>query len=285
MCKTYSIDFVKPPCTSHCGRHLTARIRPCKHPGTPSCFPEPNHKIEVLYRCALHLQMTVYPRVMQFTQAILTHTLPPSPGGTGGNITKFSALDDRVRLHIRQFGYCTYVAYQEEYYEAARTETYMRLHHGHLPQGVAAPPRTHGQILRELAGKLQEALDRFCDGERYVRVGVPVAEQPEAGRGFFAYPIIGDDHFVQQVVDVREGRACHYTFADIFDGLGWTAMEQDEGDDSPTLGGDGGEDGGVDGGEAEVAAGERVESGQGGHNNGEGEPYYFVSDDDLDAGR
>ena len=102
MCRSYSIDFAKAPCTSACGRQLTARVRPCRHRGTPRCVHS-RRRISVLYRCALHLHMMVYPKVMEFMHMVLTHEME------GGGGSKFEGLDENVQKHVRQWGYCTYV--------------------------------------------------------------------------------------------------------------------------------------------------------------------------------
>ncbi|KAH6649537.1 hypothetical protein F5144DRAFT_635219 [Chaetomium tenue] len=250
MCKAYTVHFVKPPCTPYCGGQLTTRIRPCPYRGTPVCKPEPDHQIKVSYRCAMHFQATVYPNVDAFTRDILTHTLPNTTTDTDSSssspTTKLDALDPAVATHIQQFGGCTYIAYQEEYYEAARTATYMQLHGGALPPGVEQLPRRHGAILRGLYAKLREAYTRFCDGERWVAVGVPMERQPERGRFFYKYPLLGGGCWEQVLADVRGQRVAHYSFADIFDGLGWDG-EGRGGSLSPGDGGVGGygEDGRV----------------------------------------
>ncbi|EAQ92105.1 predicted protein [Chaetomium globosum CBS 148.51] len=249
MCKAYTVHFIKPPCTPYCGGQLTTRIRPCPYRGTPVCRPEPDHQIKVSYRCAMHFQATVYPNVDAFTRDILTHTLPHTttdPGSSSSSpITKLDALDPDVATHIQQFGGCMYIAYQEEYYEAARTATYMQLHGGALPPGVEQVPRRHGAILRGLYAKLREAYARFCDGDRWVAVGVPRERQPERGRFFYQYPLLGGGCWEQLLADVGQQRGAHYSFADIFDGMGWD-MERRGGSLSS---GDGevGEDGGDDG--------------------------------------
>ncbi|KAK3897784.1 hypothetical protein C8A05DRAFT_19516 [Staphylotrichum tortipilum] len=211
MCRAYSIVFVKPPCTADCGRQLTTRVRPCAHRGTPVCV-HTRRRVKVLYHCALHLNMLAYPKVMQFTHMLLEHTAQPY-----GN--KFAALDGEVQRHVRQWGCCTYVVYQEEYYEAARTKTYMRLHKNALPPGVFFPPRTHEEILDELLEELNMGLCAFFDDDIVVP-GLPEPAQPAEGQFLFGYRLIGEDHFNMQMAEILAGGSSHYTFADIFDGVG-----------------------------------------------------------------
>ena len=52
-------------------------------------------KINVPYRCALHLQMTVHPKVMQFTEAVLAYNTE-----SYGN--RFNALHESIKTHVRQ---------------------------------------------------------------------------------------------------------------------------------------------------------------------------------------
>lgn len=99
MCRAYMIDFIQPPCTSHCTSHLTARVRPCKQRGTSRCVHS-TRKLELLYCCAFHFQMAVYPQVMQLTQDVLSHR-------TEAYGNKFDALHPSVQPHLRQFGYCS----------------------------------------------------------------------------------------------------------------------------------------------------------------------------------
>jgi hypothetical protein len=227
----------------------------------------------------MHLQATVYPEVDAFTENILTYTLPDTTDDHGREITKFDALDPDVGMHIRQFGYCTYVAYEDEYYEAARTNTYMQLHDGALPPGSDRPPRRHGQILRGLRAKLDETYARFCDGDHWVRMGVSMDQQPERGQFFYAYPLLNAGHFGQLMVDIEQRKVTHYTFADIFDGLGW----DDEGrGESLPLEDEGAGDGIGEGEEVEIFAEYDEEDDRESLEEDEAF-FYFVSDEEEEG--
>jgi hypothetical protein len=244
--------------------------------------------------------MTVYPAVMDFLNTMLTHTTTTTGthGGGGGTlINKFAALHPSLHPHLRQWGYCTYLAAQDEYYEAARATTYMLLHGGRLPGGGGGragdeawpvpPPRRQGEILRELRETLGAALAVYRDDEMVVVGDVPTERQPRGAGFFFEYPIIGQEHFEQQMRDASEGRVCHYSFADVFDGLGW----EGEGHEGETSGRDGGLGEGVGAQQADsevegvlVSAGEVGLEYEESHWRpvADGRPgeYYFVSDDD-----
>jgi hypothetical protein len=248
--------------------------------------------------------MTVYPAVMVFLNTMLTHTTTTTTtttthGGGGGPMTnKFAALHPSLHVHLRQWGYCTYLAAQDEYYEAARTTTYMLLHGGRLPGWGGGrddddawlpplPPRRHGEILRELRGRLGEALAVYCDDEMVVMGDVPKERQPRGAGFFFEYPAIGMGHFEQQMRDASEGRVCHYSFADVFDGLGWDG-EGEEGETSGWVE-ESGEGVGAQGrgsqGEGVLASVGEVgleyeESHWRPAAGGQPGDYYFVSDDD-----
>lgn len=226
----------------------------------------------------MHFQATVYREVNAFTDNILTYTLPDTTDGHGRQLTKFDALDPDVGMHIRQFGYCTYVSYEDEYYEAARTNTYMQLHAGELPPGMDQQPRRHGQILRGLRAKLDETYARFCDGDHWVRMGVPMDQQPDRGQFLYAYPLLNAGHFDQLMVDIEQRKVTHYSFADIFDGLGWdeegrgeSLLPEDEGGGNEIV-----ERGGM-----EISV-EYAEGGQESSEEDEG-LFYFVSDEEEEG--
>lgn len=96
----------------------------------------------------------------------------------------------------------------------------MLLHHNALPEGATAPPRTHDEIVADLRSVLQHALETYRD-DALVRPGLPRDEQPQEAQFLFAFPLIGDEHFDERYRELREGTVTHYTFADIFDDLGW----------------------------------------------------------------
>ncbi|KAL2137729.1 hypothetical protein VTI28DRAFT_8443 [Corynascus sepedonium] len=240
MCRTYTVDFIRPPCTSECTQHLTPRVRPCKHVGTQRCRLEPNQRIQVPYWCARHLQTNVRPSLARFTHAVLNHTTTTAAGAllpaTGAAVVfnKFDSLDRDVQRHLRQFAYCAFVTRQEEYYEAARELVHLQLppeggrrrkrgrRKKESPPAMPLPiPRTHDQILGDLRDELRGALDRYRDGDRYVRgCGVSLEAQPEEERrsGFFRFPIIEEGHFGQLLLNMVDGVVVPYSFADIFDG-------------------------------------------------------------------
>ncbi len=120
---------------------------------------------------------------------------------------------------------CSSIAYQTEYHEATRTNTYMQLHRNKLPQGATGPPRSHTDIVSEFQSGLQAALQVYHND---VQIGRAVDEQPEAAAPLLAYRVIDDGHFTQRSAEWTTGAMSYWTFPDIFDNLPVEEEEEEE---------------------------------------------------------